>query len=381
MSNLQEQFAGGIFHDSLSDGRTGATITITRWEIVAEPIAGSTLVDGRAAGRFTMPLNRCHIEMGGASGKMIFCRNEDHSLTIFSEERGFSKALENYSQGTITDRLNVLKKQHRSNENRYRFWLLASSVLLLIFLVGGYYGLLAAARVAVRSVPVSVDRQIGRLAMDSLEIENRLPADHPATVMTRQILEKLRPHAAIENMDFEIHVVVDDEENAFALPGGQIVVYTGLIEAVESPEELAGAIAHEMSHATLRHGLQQISQSIGFVAAIQFFVGDLGGLVALGSQITKESLLNSYSRAAETEADLEGARMMHAAGIDPQALADFFSRTADKDRPLGTAMKWLDRHPSDANRVESITQFTQSLPKIEYQKLDMDLQAAKANLR
>jgi predicted Zn-dependent protease len=127
--------------------------------------------------------------------------------------------------------------------------------------------------------------------------------------------------------------------------------------------------------------LQQISQSIGFVAAIQFLVGDLGGLVALGSQVTKESLLSSYSRAAETEADLEGARMMHAAGLDPKALADFFSRSANKDRPLGNAMKWLDRHPSDAKRVESITQFTQTLPKVDYQKLELDLQSAKANLR
>jgi predicted Zn-dependent protease len=182
-------------------------------------------------------------------------------------------------------------------------------------------------------------------------------------------------------MDFQIYVVDSSEVNAFALPGGQMVVYTGLIEKVESPEQLAGVIAHEMSHATLRHGLQQISQSIGVIAAIQLMVGDVGGLLAIGTQVAQQSVLTSYSRTAETEADLEGARMLHAANIDPKGMVDFFAKLKDEHGDLPGVISWLSTHPQHEDRIETINQFLGSLGPTDYLPLEVDLAAAQEALR
>jgi predicted Zn-dependent protease len=178
-----------------------------------------------------------------------------------------------------------------------------------------------------------------------------------------------------------VYVVQNSEVNAFALPGGQMVVYTGLIKNVESPEQLAGVLAHEMSHATLRHGLQQISQSLGVIAAIQLLVGDVGGLLAVGSQIAQQSVMTSYSRTAETEADIEGAKMLHAAKIDPKAMATFFAKLKHEHGDIPGAISWLSTHPQHEDRIESINNYAESLDATDYKPLELDLAAAQEAIR
>ena len=73
------------------------------------------------------------------------------------------------------------------------------------------------------------------MAIQSLVSEQRLDANHPATVLTREIVQRLQPHAAIPEMNFRVLVVESDEVNAFALPGGQMVVYTGLLKKAQTP--------------------------------------------------------------------------------------------------------------------------------------------------
>ena len=154
-----------------------------------------------------------------------------------------------------------------------------------------------------------------------------------------------------------------------------------VIKNAESPEQLAGVIAHEMSHATLRHGLQAISQSIGVVAAIQLVVGDVGGLLAIGTQVAQQSVMTSYSRNAETEADLEGARMLHAAKIDPKAMATFFAKLKHEHGDIPGVVSWLSTHPQHEDRIESINKYTDSLTPIAYEPLDVDFKAIQDSLK
>ena len=124
-------------------------------------------------------------------------------------------------------------------------------------------------------------------------------------------------HAAAP-FDLRIQVVDAPQINAFALPGGQIVVYTGLLRKAARPEQVAGVIAHEMAHVTLRHGLRGIAKQVGVLVGVQVLTGDLSGLAA---QVATAAISNAYSRDAEREADAEGARMLAAAGIDPVLIA------------------------------------------------------------
>lgn len=379
MSQHDESFSGGIFHESIQNGRVGARIRIARGEIIAEPYDGSDEPQGQRE-NFVIPLREVQLDMGGASGKMIFCRTPDKSLTIFCEERGFARALEQESAGLLREPLKNLKGSLRKENRRFMFWASVSCLAIALFCIIGYYALLASARTAVHALPISVDEQIGKTAIQSM-INDRLPRDHQASQLVEQIVDRLKTHAKFADMDFQIYVVDSSEVNAFALPGGQMVVYTGLIEKVESPEQLAGVIAHEMSHATLRHGLQQISQSIGVIAAIQLMVGDVGGLLAIGTQVAQQSVLTSYSRTAETEADLEGARMLHAANIDPKGMVDFFAKLKDEHGDLPGVISWLSTHPQHEDRIETINQFLGSLGPTDYLPLEVDLAAAQEALR
>ena len=351
-------FHGGVFHASIPGGRSGATITIQRGEVVADLV-------GEPSQRFSIPLNQCKLDLGGASDRMVFCRTEDGSLTIFCEDKRFAKELDMQSGGLLGNQLQSLKKDQFATANRFRFWVGVSALACGLLLLVGYFGVLWAAKSVVRSLPIAIDKQIGKLAVDSMETGKKLDEKHPATQLVREIVSKLKPHAAIPSMEFNVRVVENDDVNAFALPGGEIVVFTGLIKAAKTPEQIAGVLAHEMSHATLRHGLQSVSQSMGIIAAIQLLVGDVGGLVALGAGIAKHSILTSYSRGSETEADLEGARMLHEAKIDPDAMADFFALLKEKAGDLPDAVAWISTHPQHETRVQNIKNHKETFSPVQ----------------
>jgi Zn-dependent protease with chaperone function len=370
MSSGRENFQGGVFHASIPGGRSGATISIARGELIAD-----TLVE--PSQRFTIPLSQCKLDLGGSSGRMIFCRTDDGSLTIFCEEKNFAKELDFQSGGIFADQLQTLKKGQRAESRRFGFWVTVSALACALLLTVGYFGVLSAAKVAMKALPVSVDEKIGNTAFSSMDVGRKLDSKHPASELVQQIVDRLKPHAKYPEMKFKVSVVEGSEVNAFALPGGQMVVYTGLIKEAKSAEQIAGVLAHEMSHATLRHGIERIGQSLGVVAAIQLLVGDVGGLLALGAQVAQTSILTSYSRTAETEADLEGVRMLHEAKIDPQAMADFFDMLKQKMGDLPDAVAWISTHPQHETRVQNIQNHQKTLPPVQYEPLQLDLKAAQ----
>ena len=126
-----------------------------------------------------------------------------------------------------------------------------------------------------------------------------------------------------------------DEVNAFALPGGPMFIYTGLLKAVDNEAQLAGVMGHEMAHVILRHGTHEATKASG----LQLLVGGLGALLGGGSSmggklaqaglgLTANSFILKFSRDAETEADAMGSHLMAAAGYDPVQMAKFFQKLA-----------------------------------------------------
>jgi len=362
MRDSSLDFFGGVFSDKIEGGRTSAKISIGPQGIAAETLEEQ---------RFEISYGECQLDKGGATGRMIFCRNEDRSITLFCEERGFSKALETQSLGLLSPQMLAINKKQGGHEKSFWFWLSIASVVTLVAGVVGYYALIAATQAAVTALPISFDDKIGSVAIKSVDLHARLDAGHVATKMVNDIVKELEPFAATKGLDFRVTVVDEPTVNAFALPGGQIVVYAGLIKKAKSPEQLAGVLAHEMSHATLRHGLKGVGQSLGIVAAIQLVTGDVGGLLALSSQLAQESILTSYSRQSETEADLEGARMLHEAGIDPKHMAEFFGELHKLEGDIPDVLAWISTHPQHADRVAKIENYQLQIPRKAYRLLEL----------
>jgi beta-barrel assembly-enhancing protease len=176
-------------------------------------------------------------------------------------------------------------------------------------------------------------------------------------------------------------LVNEDSINAFALPGGPMYVHTGLIKAADNEDQVAGVLAHEMSHVALRHGANQMSKAqtwqtiMGVVGAAAGMMGSGGqcGLmcqaIQMGGGLTENAVLMRFSRDHERDADLNGARMMAAAGYNPLAIAQFFQKlegqSGAKTQPKGLTA-WLSSHPAPGNRVQYVEEDIKFYPQRDY---------------
>jgi beta-barrel assembly-enhancing protease len=158
-------------------------------------------------------------------------------------------------------------------------------------------------------------------------------------------------------------VVNASDINAFALPGGPMFVNRGMIEAARTEGEMAGVMAHEISHVALRHGTAQATKSqsagvqlgtIGGAILGAIIGGNVGDIVAQGTQLGVGAYLLKYSREYETQADILGAQILARAGYDPMDLARMFE-TIEKQGG-GSGPEWLSSHPNPGNRQERIAQ-------------------------
>jgi Zn-dependent protease with chaperone function len=155
-----------------------------------------------------------------------------------------------------------------------------------------------------------------------------------------------------------LHLVKDETVNAFALPGGQVVLFTGLMEKAAKPEEVAGVLTHEIQHVLKRHATSRIAQSIGTRAlvSILFGGGDLGALTMTAQQLGELS----YGRGQESEADTEGARLMAKAGLPVSSLGVFFQRLefAEGNSKIPG---FISTHPDSRERAKKISDLSKTL--------------------
>jgi predicted Zn-dependent protease len=145
--------------------------------------------------------------------------------------------------------------------------------------------------------------------------------------------------------------------NAFAAPGGSVVIFRGLLQRTDSPEQLAGVLAHELQHVLQRHSTRAIVQHASSGLLIAALTGDVTGPLAYGLEAARVLGHFRYSREAETEADTEGLKMLLAARVDPAGMIAFFEPpkdTADKHEE-SAADKYLSSHPSDRDRKATLT--------------------------
>ena len=188
---------------------------------------------------------------------------------------------------------------------------------------------------------------------------------------------------------FTIKVIDSDVVNAFALPGGFFYVNSGLILRAQEESELAGVMAHEISHVTARHGTKQATKGeLMQLATIPLILLGPGGWAGYGiyeaSQLAIPFSYLKFSRDAEREADFLGLQYMYKAGYDPNAYITFFERIqADEKRQPGTIPKIFSTHPPTPERIANTQkEIARILPaKAEYVVTTSEFDTVKARLR
>lgn len=214
------------------------------------------------------------------------------------------------------------------------------------------------------------DVELGREA--AAEVRKQMPMlnDDRTEEYVEDVGERLIAHVPQEfrqpAFKYSFDVVNLRDINAFALPGGPMFVNRGMIQAAGSEAEVAGVMAHELSHVVLRHGTAQASKgqkfAIGAIAGqiLGAIVGGrTGSVIAQGSEIGLGTYFMRYGREYERQADLLGAQIMARAGYDPRAMARMFQTIEREGGARGP--EWLSSHPNPGNRVEAINREAQML--------------------
>lgn len=208
-----------------------------------------------------------------------------------------------------------------------------------------------------------------------------LPDSSPVTRYVQQLGRKLAGVIPAENSwPYQFHVIQQKEINAFALPGGPIFINIGTIQAADNEAELAGVMAHEMSHIYMQHSAKAMPKQ----EFAQIFAGVLGAvlpgtaagnLARLGVQVGAGTILMKYSRKDEAQADAVGAIMMYREGYNPHALADFFKKLEAQGG--GGGVQFLSDHPNPGNREQAISAEIRNWPPKNYLGNTNEFDAAK----
>jgi beta-barrel assembly-enhancing protease len=229
---------------------------------------------------------------------------------------------------------------------------------------------------------------LGKQLAQEVERSSKMIDDPVVTEYVNRVGQNL-----VRNSDarvpFTIKVIDSDEVNAFALPGGFFYVNSGLILRAQEESELAGVMAHEISHVTARHGTKQATKAdiiqIGAMAAMIFVpYGWAGYGIYEGMNLAIPLTFLKFSRDAEREADFLGIEYMYKAGYDPNSYVTFFERIqADEKRRPGTIPKMFSTHPPTPDRIAAAQkEIARILPeKDEYIVTTSEFDSVKARLR
>ncbi|MFN7937620.1 MAG: M48 family metallopeptidase [Bryobacteraceae bacterium] len=231
------------------------------------------------------------------------------------------------------------------------------------------------------------DVQLGKEAAGEIEKQVAVVNNAQLVDYVNRIGKKLVAQPEAGQYPYTFKVVYDKSINAFALPGGPSYVHTGLIQAADNEAQIAGVLAHEVSHVALRHGTSQVTkaQAIQLLAGLGGAMaggGLLGQLAQVGAGLGANSLLLKFSRSAESDADLLGARMMAKAGYDPVEMARFFEKLEAQEQSSGRSIpQFLSDHPNPGNRVKAVQAEVKLMPAREYTKGDtVDLGRMKTTI-
>lgn len=206
-------------------------------------------------------------------------------------------------------------------------------------------------------LPPSQEKQLGAQVAGEVARESKFLEDPEVVRYVTSIGQRVA--AASPNPDkwaFTFKVIDDPKTiNAFAIPGGSIYVYTGLIKAAKDEAELAGVLAHEVAHVTSRHIARRMVSAYGLQALAGVALGkDPGLLQKIGAAIVVNGTLLKNSRDDESESDAKGVVALAKAGYDPQGMVGFFETLKRQEGSTPAVLAFLSDHPTSADRIVAL---------------------------
>lgn len=239
-------------------------------------------------------------------------------------------------------------------------WIPLAALLTLLIGFSVYqWAIPWAAEFAAENVPPSIEDRLGSTFVKGIKDVAPECSSPEAHKYTSEIVNRLGAAALPNPYHFKIYILKSKTVNAFALPGGHIVVFSGLIEKTKSPEELAGVLAHEMQHVLKKHTTKGMFQDMSTGLLLKLVFGDIQGASNAAHVFGKIR----YTKTLEEEADKSGADLLIKANIDPQGMIDLFKGFGENGKTESELLKYISTHPLTNERVAYINKHVKDIPK------------------
>lgn len=321
--------------------------------VILEP--GTMVVSGEGTPPRRWPLASVVVVRGRGKGEpvQLELRGEQTEALIVAD-RSFLAALEAATGGQPLRRLD-------GGPPVVRLLLGAGLALVLALFAAWRWGVPALAGVAADRVPPEWERKFGAAVVEGMAPAREQVTDERIVQPVGDIFGLLVDEQASRRDSFQVIVLRAKMVNAFAAPGGYVVVTTGLLGALRGPDELAAVLAHEISHVARRHTTRGLFARLGVRALFALLAGDQSGL---GPLLNAAGTLGelSYSRNDETEADEGAAQLLARAGVNPASLDRALGSIAGAAGGAGRMdLAFLSTHPSTAGRREHVRKLAAGL--------------------
>ncbi len=341
-------------NEKLARGRINGTVRVTP--------AGLHFQSDK--GEVQFPISGAVISLGGASDRIVMMRHPGYpDWTLSCRDRSI------LNDPHLAHDPFVSKQLVRARRRRIFNWSVAIGVCLALIIIPvillSNIGLLS--RGVAAQIPADWEAQLGASAISDFQSNNPMMEQERSDPLLAPLVDPLLASVPGDRYDFNFYIMHDESLNAFALPGGYVVIHTGLIEAADAAEEVLGVVAHEIAHVTEQHGLRNIINTAGIYIIITAVLGDLSGVLGIITDASYLLLRQSYSRDFETEADETGHALLTEARIDPRGLARFFEKLLDVEDEMMSKIEndnaremvertlgFLSTHPATQDRIDNL---------------------------
>jgi predicted Zn-dependent protease len=334
-------------HDSLDGGRASGVAFIVNRSIQID--SGTVTL--------RLPFERLTLKWGGAGNIFLFISHPDYpGWTILSRNGEILPAIISTAPLPLQKKFRSIASEKR--QHRYRAFAWIALIALCIWGSTALWQPFVSS--AANYIPKTWERKLGDFVFSNLIRDGTIIDDAEIEGELTQLLAPLVTVADGSGYTFEFHIKREEDLNAFALPGGIIVIHSATILRADRPEEVLGVLAHEISHVTRRHTTKQLISVFGVYLVFDFIFGNLIGTIAALGDGAEFLLQQGFSREHESDADAQGLEYLHKAGIDPMGMVEFFqkieSESAERlDAKISNALSFLNTHPAVADRIQTLT--------------------------
>ncbi|HXT13174.1 MAG TPA: M48 family metallopeptidase [Candidatus Angelobacter sp.] len=342
VNELNPGYEAGLFHPDMGNEVVNGRVFLDRWKLYFRSESVSE----------EMPMETLEVEFEDGGTRIYFKDPERPDLSIFTSDQSILKhpAMRHAAQAQA-QMTQVLSKREANRALRLTAYFLVFCVVATWF-CSVSLGFMV--RTIASWVPMEWEQKFGQKEIAKLRSEGMLIDDTNQIAQVTEIAQPLIKVLPENRRDLKFYILDDEDANAFALPGEYVVIHKGLLQMVDTREELLGVLAHELAHETQRHMIRHTIAAEGSLAVFGVFIHSkraTGSLLGMGSGIL---VSQDFSRSYESEADAVGWKYLVAANIDPRGMIEVFKKLKAEEDAMGFSHlmpQSLASHPALSKRI------------------------------